>query len=363
MFGKITEINTRYFKLPLEGNLVDAIHGKHNFFEIITAEVILDSGVKGVGYTYTGGIGGAAAAVMVEKDLKPFLLGREMEYPETMNALMGRAIHYVARGGIASFAISALDIAFWDIMLREKGMSLAEYWGTPCDRVRTYYGGIDLMLTEKELLEQTEKQLELGHTAVKIKLGKENGDEDIARVKAVRRLIGDKAAFMVDANMVWDEKTAVIMARRLEEFGITWLEEPTNPDDYEAYARIGQATSIPVGMGENLHTYYEHEMALRIGHIKCPIPDASNAGGITGFLQVANLAKGYHLEVNSHGMQELHTNILAGLDNRGYVEFHSFPIWQYTCRPLVVKDGWLEPASQPGIGVEFDWEKLEKMKQ
>lgn len=219
------------------------------------------------------------------------------------------------------------------------------------------------MLTEKELLEQLESQLELGHNAVKIKLGKENGDEDISRVKAVRRLIGDKATFMVDANMVWDEQTAITMAKRLEEFDIAWLEEPTNPDDYEAYARIGQATSIPVGMGENLHTYYEHEMALRIGHIKCPIPDASNTGGITGFVQVADLAKKYHLKVNSHGMQELHANILAGLDNGGYVEFHSFPIWQYTRSPLVVKDGWLEPAKEPGVGVEFDWNMLEKMNQ
>lgn len=363
MFGRIKTINTKYFKLLLEGNLVDAVHGKHDFFEVITAEVVLDSGAKGVGYTYTGGIGGAAVAVMIENDLKPFLLGREMGRPEEMNRLMGRRIHYVARGGIASFAISALDIAFWDISLRQAGVSLAGYRGNQKNRVPTYYGGIDLMLTEKELLDQIEKQLEGGHNAVKIKLGKENGDEDISRVRAVRRLIGDKAVFMVDANMAWDGDTAITMARRLEEFNITWLEEPTDPDDYETYARIGQATSIPVGMGENLHTLYEHEMALRIGRIKCPIPDASNTGGITGFLQVAELAGQYHLAVHSHGMQELHANILAGLDNGGYVEFHSFPIWQYTLRPLAVKDGCLTPCDRPGTGVEFDWEKLEKMKR
>ena len=105
------------------------------------------------------------------------------------------------------------------------------------------------MLTEKELLSQIEDQMGQGHNAFKIKLGRQDGDEDIARVRAVRRLIGDQAVFMVDANMAWDETAAIEMAKRLEEFCITWLEEPTDPDNYEAYARIGQATSIPIAMG------------------------------------------------------------------------------------------------------------------
>lgn len=85
---------------------------------------------------------------------------------------------------------------------------------------------------------------------MKIKLGRENEDEDIQRIKAVRKLIGDEALFMVDANMVWTEEQAIRMAKRMEEYNIGWLEEPTNPDDYEGYARIGQATSIPIAMGK-----------------------------------------------------------------------------------------------------------------
>lgn len=363
MSGKIKKITTRYYRLPLEENLVDAIHGKHNHFEIIIAEVELQGGIKGIGYTYTGGIGGASIASMIQNDLTPFLVGKEMEHPKEMNRLMQWGIHYVARGGIASFAISALDIAFWDIMLKQMNLPLCEYSGKAKTKVRTYYGGIDLMLTEKELLGNIERQLGRGHNAVKIKLGRPDRTEDISRVKAVRRLIGDDAVFMADANMAWDEETAVHMAKRLEEFDIAWLEEPVNPDHYEAYARIGQATSIPIGMGENLHTIYEHEMALRIGRIKCPIPDASNVGGITGFMQVSHLAGTCHLNVNSHGMQELHVNILAGLENAGYMEFHSFPIWQYVCNPFVVKDGYVEPSHQVGVGVEFNWEKLDRMNQ
>ncbi len=358
--SKIANIKVGYYKLPLEENLVDALHGKHDNFELITATVTTSEGVQGVGYTYTGGIGGGAVAKMLESDLAPRVVGMELGDLAVMNEYMNRSIHYVARGGIASFAISALDIALWDAKLKQENRALADVFGTRQEKVRTYYGGIDLMLTEKELLANLEKHISNGHTAVKIKLGKENEDEDIARVRAVRKLIGDDAVFAVDANMVWSVEQSIRMAKKLEEFNIFWLEEPTNPDDYIGYAKIGQATSIPIAMGENLHTKYEHELALDIGRIKEPIPDCSNVCGITGFFDVAKLAADRSLKVNSHGMQELHKNVIGALENSGMVEYHSFPIHNYTIEPLTVKDGFLTPSSAVGTGVTFDWVKIEK---
>lgn len=363
MLNKIKQIKIDYFKIPLKGNLVDALHGKHDHFELITATITLDSGMSGTGYTYTGGFGGAAIATMLKVDLVPQLVGLEMKSPYEMNEYMNQHIHYVARGGIASFAISALDIAFWDLDLKNKNMALKDCRGTGVDKVKTYYGGIDLMYTEKELLNNIEKQFEAGHTAIKIKVGRANEDEDIQRVKAVRKLVGDNTLFMVDANMVWTVPQAIRMARRLEEFNIGWLEEPTNPDDYEGYARIGQTTTIPIAMGENLHTIYEHQLAMKMARISCPIPDCSNVCGITGFMKVADLAKEYSVSVHSHGMQELHANVLGAIDNRGYVEFHSFPIYEYTIEPLKVNQGYLDVCKEPGVGVKFDWDKLKAYAQ
>lgn len=358
MSNRIKQITVDYFRVPLEGNLVDALHGKHDSFELVTASVMLEDGRSGMGYTYTGGFGGVAIAKMLENDLIPQLIGIEMKTPYEMNDYMNQHIHYVARGGVASFAISALDIAFWDIELKTKKIALKDVYGTGADKVQTYYGGIDLMYTEKELLENIEKQLKKGHTAIKIKLGREKETEDLQRVEAVRNLIGKEALLMVDANMVWSVEQAIRMARQLEEYHVAWLEEPTNPDDYEGYARIGQATSIPIAMGENLHTIYEHELAIKVGRISCPIPDCSNVCGITGFMKVGALAKKYFLKVHSHGMQELHANVLGALDNRGYVEFHSFPIYQYTVNQLRVKEGYLDTSNEPGTGIEFDRDKL-----
>lgn len=354
----IREIKVDYYKIPLEGNLVDALHGKHDNFELIISTVLLEDGREGMGYTYTGGLGGVSIVELIRKDIAPQLVGKEMLHPSLMNDFMNRCIHYVGRGGIASFAISSIDIAFWDIDLKTKKIALKDINGVGVDRVKTYYGGIDLMLTEKELLQNIENQFKAGHNAVKIKLGKENEDEDISRVKAVRKLIGKDAIFMVDANMIWTVPQAIRMASRLEEYNIEWIEEPTNPDDYAGYAKIVESTKIPIAMGENLHTIYEHQLAMKIGKIRNPIPDCSNICGITGFMKVAQLAEEYSVKVHSHGMQELHANVLGAISNRGYVEFHSFPIFRYTTKPLEVKNGHIETSDKYGIGVDFDLIKL-----
>ncbi|ONI38736.1 uroporphyrinogen decarboxylase [Candidatus Epulonipiscium fishelsonii] len=356
----IEDIKIEYYKLPLKGNLVDALHGRHDFFEVIIANVLTEDGINGVGYTYTGGIGGVAIAKMLEFDLVPKMLGKEIENLSALNLYMNNAIHYVARGGIASFAISALDIACWDVWLKEQNKSLADAFGTRQPHVKTYHGGIDLMLSEYELLHSIEEKLLEGHTAIKIKVGKSNMQEDISRVKAVRNLIGKDAWFAVDANMVMSVEQAIKFANAIEQYDIAWFEEPTNPDKYYDYAEIAKNTSIPIAMGENLHTHYEHELALDIGNVKEIIPDCSNVCGISGFFEVAKLAKDRGLKVNSHGMQELHLNVLGAVDNAGYVEAHSFPIWEYANEPLLVRNGLFTPSFNAGTGVSFNLELLNK---
>ncbi len=355
----IKKITTNYYKLPLQGNLVDALHGKHDNFELITSTVLTDDGIEGIGYTYTGGIGGAAIATMLENDLTPRLLGKELDDLKVLNQYMNNAIHYVARGGIASFAISSLDIAFWDAKLKTEKKALADVFGTRQEKVLTYHGGIDLSFTQKELLTSIERKLDEGHNAVKIKLGR---DDDVQRVAAVRNLIGKDKWFAVDANMVLSVNQAIRLANDIEKYDIAWFEEPTNPDDYLGYAKIAENTSIPIAMGENLHTIYEQKLGLDLGHVTEIIPDCSNVCGITGFFGVADLAKERKLNVNSHGMQELHVNVLGAVTNPGRVEYHSFPIYEYTNEPLEVVNGMLTPNTELGTGVSFDLDKINRLK-
>ncbi|MEM1108409.1 MAG: mandelate racemase/muconate lactonizing enzyme family protein [Planctomycetota bacterium] len=354
----IESIDVALYEVPLPRILTDAKHGTHTCFELITATVNLADGSSGTGYTYTGGRGGRSIAALIEHDLAPGLIGRDGSEIAEINDGMEWHIHYVGRGGIASFAISAIDIALWDAKAKRADQPLWKLLGGDGPECDAYYGGIDLAYTLEELVESIEEQLARGFRGVKIKIGQPTLAEDVQRVEAIRKTVGDDVAFMVDANYSMTVDQAIEASKAFKDYNLLWFEEPTLPDDYQGFARIADATGMPLAMGENLHTLHEFGYAFDQAKLSFIQPDASNCGGITNWLHVSEMSKKYGLPVCSHGMHELHVSLLASQPHSGWMEWHSFPIDQYVVDPLQLIDGRAVAPSSAGTGVEFDLAKL-----
>ena len=243
--SKIAAIDVTLFHIPLAEVLMDAKHGAHSHFQLVTARVVLADGSQGTGYTYTGGVGGHAIATMIEQDLAPFLIGRAADDIAALYDAMQWHVHYVARGGIAAFAISAVDIALWDLRGKRLGQPLWQMAGGAGKTCRVYRGGIDLGFPLPKLLDSVRDYLAQGFNAVKIKIGQPTLAEDLVRIKAVRDLIGPDVSFMVDANYSMSVDQAIAAARAFAPFNLLWFEEPTIPDDYAGFARIAELGGNP----------------------------------------------------------------------------------------------------------------------
>jgi L-alanine-DL-glutamate epimerase-like enolase superfamily enzyme len=253
----IQSVRCELFRVPLAEVLVDAKHGDHSHFELITVVVTNDAGEEGVGYTYTGGKGGRAIQAMVEEDLTTVLLNKDAGRIEKLYDEMTWHVHYVARGGIASFAVSAVDIALWDLKGKRAAEPLWRMLGGFDNTTQCYAGGIDLAYDEAKLLRGVDENLAKGFQGIKIKLGRPTLEEDLARVAAVRARIGPERMLAVDANYSWSKEKAIRAAKLLQKYDVLWLEEPTLPDDFSGYARIREEGGLAIAQGENLHTLHE----------------------------------------------------------------------------------------------------------
>lgn len=366
---RIESVQADCFLIPLPTAVSDSTHGTMAAFQLITVRVIDSEGATGVGYTFTVGHGGTAVLALLRDDLADWLVGQPADGIADLWQQMWWRLHWVGRGGVASFAMAAVDIALWDLQARRAGRPLWQHlretveWLTGADSppvVTPYAGGIDLEDPIELLLDRTRDRLGSGFRAIKMKVGRPQLAEDVERVTSMRELLGPDIPLMVDANMRWSVDEAITAARALGGLDLVWLEEPTSPEDWDGHTRIAEEGGLPIAAGENLHSVAEFRELITRGGVSYPEPDVATVGGITPWLEVAQLSAAHDLPITTHGVHDLHVHLLAAIDHASFLEVHGFGLERFIANPLVISDGQALVPDRPGHGVELDWERLRK---
>ncbi|MDQ2088878.1 mandelate racemase/muconate lactonizing enzyme family protein [Marimonas arenosa] len=358
---RIDRLQADHYLLPLPRVLEDSMHGAMSGFEVVTARVTDSDGAEGVGYTFTCGVNGGAIADILGREMPPRVEGRDPSLIEAIWKDLWWAFHYGGRGGPTVLALSALDMALWDLKAKRANLPLWRLLGGYDPKVPCYAGGIDLDLSPQELVEQTHHNLARGHRAIKMKVGRDRLSEDVAKLAALREAFGADMPLMADANMKYTVDQAIRAARAFREFDLVWFEEPIPPDDPLGHRRVLAEGGIPVASGENLRSLWDFRLAIENG-VTFPEPDVTNCGGITPFMKIARLAEAFHLPVTSHGAHDITVQLLAACPNRSYLEAHGFGLEAYVEHPLVIANGQAIAPDRPGHGVAFDWDKLEPLR-
>jgi L-alanine-DL-glutamate epimerase-like enolase superfamily enzyme len=355
---RIQSLESGFYRIPLPQVLTDSMHGEMRAFELNTLLLRDADGAEGVGYTFTVGRNGAAIEAILSREMPELLTGEDADRIEHLWQRVWWATHYGGRGGPTVLAISAVDMALWDLKAKRAGLPLWKLLGGHDPLVPCYAGGIDLDLSLDALLRQTDDNLAKGFRAIKMKVGRPRLSEDVERVAAMRQHLGANFPLMVDANMKWTSDQAIRAARAFAPFDLTWLEEPIVPDDVAGHARVVREGGLPIAAGENLRTLWDFRHLISSGGVTYPEPDVTNCGGVTAFMKVAHLAEAFNLPVTSHGAHDVTVHLLAACPNRSYLEAHGFGLDRYIREPLRIVDGNAVAPDRPGHGIEFDWQGL-----
>ncbi|MET9391065.1 enolase C-terminal domain-like protein [Streptomyces sp. NPDC006624] len=277
----------------------------------------------GTGWTY----GPPAVADVLSRQLAPLVEGMSaLDIPAAHDA-MGHAVRDIGRPGIASCAVSALDIALWDLKARLLELPLARLLGVRGERVPVYGSGGFTTYHDTHLAAQLHGWVHGQHIPrVKIKIGEGWGREvarDLHRVRAARHVIGDGAELYVDADGAYARKQAVRVGHALAEHGVGWFEEPVSSDDLTGLRQVRDAVVSDVAAGEYGFDLPCFARMITSGSVDCLQVDATRCGGLTGFLRAAALAHAHGLEVSAHRAPHAHAAACASIPNLRHVEwFH-----------------------------------------
>lgn len=359
---RIDSVKVSLLYLPLAAPISDAkvLTGRQKpMTEIafVFAEIRTKDGHEGIGFGYSKRAGGRGMFAHA-KELAPNLIGED---PNDIAKLFDKLLWAGAsmgRSGMAVQAIAPFDVALWDLKAKRAGLPLAKLLGAHRDSVQCYNTSGGFLSTPLEkVLENVEASRASGIGGIKIKVGQPDTAIDYTRVKAVREKLGEGFPLMVDANQQWDRVTAQRVCRKLEEFDLTWIEEPLDCQDFEGHAALSASLDTAIATGEMLTSFEEHARFISIKAADFVQPDAPRVGGITPFLKIMNLASYQGLKLAPHFAMEIHLHLSAAYPQEPWLEHFEWlePLFN---ERLELRDGRMWVPNRPGLGFTLSEQAL-----
>lgn len=318
---------------------------------------------RGVGYTYAD----AATAKVGEHLLQHTIEGRNAFDHAALWTQMQIAVRNLGNRGIAAMAISAIDIALWDLRARLLHLPLVQLLGQARPSIDAYGSGGFTSYSDEQLTKQLGGWARHGFQAVKMKVGTHPHD-DPRRVHVARKAIGDSAALYVDANGAYTAKQAIHLAETFHQADVVWFEEPVSSDDLSGLHRVRDHSPAPmdVAAGEYGYTVPYFERMLAAGAVDVQQADATRAQGITGFLRANALCDAHQLPLSAHCAPSIHVHACCAATRARNLEFfHDHAriermFFDGFCEP---KNGKMTPdLSRPGLGLDLKEKDVEEFR-
>ncbi len=351
---KITHVTTRVLSTPADNPLVVGLPAPTDTREFVTLELGTDQGLVGLGLTFFGGALTPALRVAVDT-LARLVVGDDPALTEAITAKLRRAAGNSGPGGIFTLALSAIDIACWDLRAKAVGQSVCALLGGARDRVPTYASGALMRPHPVDYLAKAGPRLrDMGFRQMKMQCGSEpTVAASIERVRVVREAVGPGVDLMCDINQLWSVHHAIEVGRRVEPYRLSWLEDPVAHDDYAGLARVADALTTPITAGEYVYGIVPFRHLLEARSIDIVMIDLLRVGGITQWLKVAGMAEAFNLPVVSHLVPEIHVHLIAAVPNGLTVEYMPWTLSLFEETPAL-DGGQLVVPTKPGLGLAFD---------
>lgn len=354
---KITGHQTRILRIPEDDPLADSPEEEGRLRPIVTLTLQTDAGIEGIGLTFYGGALTGALARAVE-ELSALIIGADPRRIEAIHhKLRAAAGDQCGPGGIFTLALSAIDIALWDIKGKAMGEPLWRLLGGHRQKVATYASGsLRRGLSDAQAARAARTLVERGFTSMKTQMalpGHPSPAEEVRRVRVVREAIGPDIPLMCDINQRWRPEQAIDIGRMAEDVGLFWLEDVTTADDYQGLARVNAALRTPIAGGEYVWGITPFRQMIEARSVDIVMIDLVRVGGVTAWLKVAGMAAAFNLPVVSHVIPEFHCHLIGAVANGLTVEYMPWMLKLFHETPAIEK-GELVLGERPGFGLDFD---------